>query len=547
HQRLFIRPTTEVLNNHLKPKQRNDFTITNQISLATSVHGKDQNSQSCYLVLEAINLSSHTIKTCPSLQILFYMLTIADSAAFTHFEFQIRASRQPLTPRILCLIMVVGFPLIQRLIFILFSINEMGFLPQFFFYVSLFSSSTPANQRSQLSFRRVFSIICKILITCPIGDMCKYCHFFLCFSYFLGFSALCVAVFFVFLKKFFVVAFCSFFFFFLRWYAGSCVDYSSSTSHSGSSADTLDRLIDRGLDQADSSSVEIIGCKMVNVSPPSSGTSTPKVDWVEYDQALLDGGLVEVSRSPRGNSPRLDLIPQGIPLRLLDVPVYSTSPVPVSLVTPLDPRKVVSVACTLAKLATLNLFSYASAARVESFRQFSGLPSDWELVTPGPDGNFACPPEGCYTFFVDQVIFGLRFPIQAELLEISDLYKMMGFFSDLGRSNERTSGSGTNRIWTVHDASLVALSWNLGCILDMSRVATREMSIRIGNLARSRYSVALKYRFPSRKFDVCSVEFFDTFRWIFHSLPVPDDVWERCWQLLSDDILYRQRRLFNND
>ncbi|CAA0841295.1 Unknown protein, partial [Striga hermonthica] len=109
---------------------------------------------------------------------------------------------------------------------------------------------------------------------------------------------------------------------------------------------------------------------------------------------------------------------------LLDIPVHSTNPVPVSLVTPLDPRKIVSVACTLAKLATLNPFSYASAGQVESFRQFSGLPSDWELITPGPDSDFACPPEGCHTFFIDQVIFGLRFPIQAELLEISDLYKI---------------------------------------------------------------------------------------------------------------------------
>ncbi|CAA0830875.1 Unknown protein, partial [Striga hermonthica] len=31
------------------------------------------------------------------------------------------------------------------------------------------------------------------------------------------------------------------------------------------------------------------------------------------------------------------------------------------------------------------------------------------------------------------------------------------------------------------------------------------------------------------------------------SMSRPDDVWQRCWILLSDDILYRQRRLFNND
>ncbi|CAA0811005.1 Unknown protein [Striga hermonthica] len=31
------------------------------------------------------------------------------------------------------------------------------------------------------------------------------------------------------------------------------------------------------------------------------------------------------------------------------------------------------------------------------------------------------------------------------------------------------------------------------------------------------------------------------------SLSRPDDVWQQCWILLSDDILYRQRQLFNND
>ncbi|CAA0841984.1 Unknown protein, partial [Striga hermonthica] len=97
-------------------------------------------------------------------------------------------------------------------------------------------------------------------------------------------------------------------------------------SHSDSSPDTLDELIDIGLNQSDS--VEITGYRMTNISPHSSSShaSTPKVDWEEYDQALLEGGLVEISKSPRVDSPRLDLFPRGIPFRLLDFPMYTTSP-----------------------------------------------------------------------------------------------------------------------------------------------------------------------------------------------------------------------------
>ncbi|CAA0819870.1 Unknown protein, partial [Striga hermonthica] len=45
----------------------------------------------------------------------------------------------------------------------------------------------------------------------------------------------------------------------------------------------------------------------------------------------------------------------------------------------------------------------------------------------------------------------------------------------------------------------------------------------------------------------------DSLRRMFASLLVsgslgkPDEIWERCWQFLSDDVLYKQRRLFDNE
>ncbi|CAA0841402.1 Unknown protein, partial [Striga hermonthica] len=67
-------------------------------------------------------------------------------------------------------------------------------------------------------------------------------------------------------------------------------------------------------------------------------------------------------------------------------------------------------------------FSYAPAAEIDGFREFSGHHSDWAVVAPKPEDDFRRPPKGCFTFFVDQIMSGLRFPIQPELQSLSNLF-----------------------------------------------------------------------------------------------------------------------------
>ncbi|CAA0810159.1 Unknown protein, partial [Striga hermonthica] len=80
----------------------------------------------------------------------------------------------------------------------------------------------------------------------------------------------------------------------------------------------------------------------------------------------------------------------------------------------------VTIACSVAKF--LLSFSYAPTAEIDGFREFSGLPSDWAVVAPKPEDDFRRPPKGCFTFFVDQIMSGLRFPIQPELQSLSNLF-----------------------------------------------------------------------------------------------------------------------------
>ncbi|CAA0822836.1 Unknown protein, partial [Striga hermonthica] len=93
----------------------------------------------------------------------------------------------------------------------------------------------------------------------------------------------------------------------------------------------------------------------------------------------------------------------GILLRLLDIPVYRTSPVHSLIIAPsVEP---VNLARSVAKLVVLNPFCYAPAAEIDGVREYNGFPSDWELVAPTISDDFKHPPRGCFTFFVDQIMF----------------------------------------------------------------------------------------------------------------------------------------------
>ncbi|CAA0813901.1 Unknown protein, partial [Striga hermonthica] len=82
----------------------------------------------------------------------------------------------------------------------------------------------------------------------------------------------------------------------------------------------------------------------------------------------------------------------------------------------------ITLACPVAKLAVLNPFCYAPAAEIDGFREYSGLPSNWELVAPTISDDFKHPPRDCFTFFIDQIMSGFLFPIQHEMFSLSNLY-----------------------------------------------------------------------------------------------------------------------------
>ncbi|CAA0842992.1 myosin heavy chain-related [Striga hermonthica] len=80
----------------------------------------------------------------------------------------------------------------------------------------------------------------------------------------------------------------------------------------------------------------------------------------------------------------------------------------------------VEVTPELVVMTRTNPFFTATPLEIQAFMNLCELPSDWLFKAPLPGNSYNRPPHGYYTFFVDQVISGLRFPIRSDLLTPMD-------------------------------------------------------------------------------------------------------------------------------
>ena len=65
--------------------------------------------------------------------------------------------------------------------------------------------------------------------------------------------------------------------------------------------------------------------------------------------------------------------------------------------------------------------SFDKNARLTIRRQYE-IPREYSILIPKPDDHPHRPPANCMTFFKDQLIGGLRFPIPPFLIEVSQYF-----------------------------------------------------------------------------------------------------------------------------